>query len=476
MANGIKQYPAVLDAADSSKSRLPVVLDTLSPGGAFLSLYYGDGNYSNSRDWLPMDSSSDNGNWVYSAFSSNLTATSASYELFSEAEPVSYTAGWTNWTVVPYPVSGIGGWLNASGFTVSATSGVMACYRGAMIRTPLGISSVSYSYSYFRRYGSVPAAFGPYILYPEFQVYDLSNGDPASGTGLIFSHPVTALPQTGRTITHAIFNDGTALASQYVTSLGMIENLHQNAAPPYPAYPAQLSIAAATLDNTDAWFTVNRVAISPAYPLAPVVSAENPKYPSIGTWTSPVLDLGGRPGGKGIVQIQASVPAGTSVGFATRTSSDGVAFSPVSIEQAGGSQILSANSRYLKVVVYLHSTSNASTPVVQSVSVSYDDTAASEEVIGYPNPYWPDQGGYFIVDRLPGTGGVNVSILDGGLSLVRGLNQAGDFRYIGPNRRALWDGRNSQGEAVAPGLYYWRAFGDQGNLGSGVLIIQRDSH
>ena len=73
----------------------------------------------------------------------------------------------------------------------------------------------------------------------------------------------------------------------------------------------------------------------------------------------------------------------------------------------------------------------------------------------YPNPFNPET---WIPYHLANSGDVRITIYDGRGSLVRrlelGHQQAG--RYTSRSRAAYWDGRNTFGEPVASGIYFYQ--------------------
>jgi FlgD Ig-like domain len=90
----------------------------------------------------------------------------------------------------------------------------------------------------------------------------------------------------------------------------------------------------------------------------------------------------------------------------------------------------------------------------------------SDELI-YPNP---SSGAVNIAFSLEQTERIELSIFDESGRLVRrllsgDLVQAGQFQIV-------WDGRDSGGNKVPGGVYFWKIMGENGDSAAGKLILQ----
>ena len=116
-------------------------------------------------------------------------------------------------------------------------------------------------------------------------------------------------------------------------------------------------------------------------------------YASQGTWLSAPLDWGGTPQRAGTLAWQADVPAFTSLQLQTRSSADGVAWSPFSAPCANGGATAHPPARYVQVLATLSSTdpSGNSTPVLHALTLAQPELGngpllAPADVKILPNP------------------------------------------------------------------------------------------
>ena len=97
-----------------------------------------------------------------------------------------------------------------------------------------------------------------------------------------------------------------------------------------------------------------------------------------------------------------------------------------------------------------------------------DETAMDQN---YPNPFNPET---WIPYQLTEGSKVSITIYDATGTIVRslplGLKPAG--YYIGKERAAYWDGRNTHGETLASGLYFYQLKTDQISLLRKMVILK----
>lgn len=117
-------------------------------------------------------------------------------------------------------------------------------------------------------------------------------------------------------------------------------------------------------------------------------------YKSMGSWTSPVYDLGGRPSTQGRITWQQDLPVGTSIEIRTSTSQDLSTWSPWSPAYADpdGSNISSPNARYLRVSATLRADETLEfSPVLDGITVTYPDADPSVPILSstsHPRDLW----------------------------------------------------------------------------------------
>ena len=100
-------------------------------------------------------------------------------------------------------------------------------------------------------------------------------------------------------------------------------------------------------------------------------------------------------------------------------------------------------------------TKNVRFDVIESSSASPAATISSTELLpNYPNPFNPET---WIPYRLSKPASVTISIYDINGDIVRllslGHKDAGS--YVSQNKSAYWDGRNSNGDSVSSGIYFY---------------------
>ena len=75
--------------------------------------------------------------------------------------------------------------------------------------------------------------------------------------------------------------------------------------------------------------------------------------------------------------------------------------------------------------------------------------------LAYPNPFNPE---VWIPYELSNGGDVTIEIYNVLGQLIRSfdLGYKASGKYLGTNKAAYWDGRNSNGEHVSSGVYFYR--------------------
>ena len=89
----------------------------------------------------------------------------------------------------------------------------------------------------------------------------------------------------------------------------------------------------------------------------------------------------------------------------------------------------------------------------------------------YPNPFNPET---WIPYQLAKAGDVKISIYDAKGALVRTLalgHHSAGF-YTNKSRAAYWDGRNTLGERVASGIYFYQLQADDISLLRKMIILK----
>ena len=112
--------------------------------------------------------------------------------------------------------------------------------------------------------------------------------------------------------------------------------------------------------------------------------------------------------------------------------------------------------------------------VVEATQMAPQTTALPDEtqlLINYPNPFNPET---WIPYHLAESTGVKVSIYDSQGTLVRVLilgHQAAGY-YTSQSRAAHWDGRNTLGERVASGIYFYQLQTDEFSSMRKMVILK----
>ena len=89
----------------------------------------------------------------------------------------------------------------------------------------------------------------------------------------------------------------------------------------------------------------------------------------------------------------------------------------------------------------------------------------------YPNPFNPET---WIPYQLSKSSDVSITIYDARGVVVRRLplaHQPAGY-YIGRSRAAYWDGRNTLGECVASGIYFYQLQTDDVSLLRKMIILK----
>lgn len=95
----------------------------------------------------------------------------------------------------------------------------------------------------------------------------------------------------------------------------------------------------------------------------------------------------------------------------------------------------------------------------------------NENIIIYPNPFYPAQGELTISFMLCKDGIVNVKVFDVGYNLVRTIVE-GEKQEAGI-KLVTWDGTNQNGDRVVPGVYYIVVENLGGEFGVGKVAVCR---
>ena len=107
-------------------------------------------------------------------------------------------------------------------------------------------------------------------------------------------------------------------------------------------------------------------------------------------------------------------------------------------------------------------------PAAPTIALRADDT---QLLANYPNPFNPET---WIPYQLANSSDVQITIYDMRGIVVRALplgHQSAGY-YTGRSRAAYWDGRNSLGESVASGVYFYRLQTDETSLMRKMVILK----
>jgi hypothetical protein len=107
----------------------------------------------------------------------------------------------------------------------------------------------------------------------------------------------------------------------------------------------------------------------------------------------------------------------------------------------------------------------AAAPIIASLP---DDT---QLLPNYPNPFNPET---WIPYQLANASDVHITIYDTKGMLIHTLalgHQSAGY-YTGRSRAVYWDGRNSLGESVASGVYFYRLQTDESSLMRKMVILK----
>lgn len=213
--------------------------------------------------------------------------------------------------------------------------------------TNLGVpSSISFTYDVVSSSGTWTSPW-----------YD--SGSIAVNLSPVVSDSASYPSGTSSTITLNGSDDGSTVVSTY-----SVNNLNGNQTFSVAQHRYwQLVVSAATTDN------VNVPAIGGLYLL----------FGNSGTWTSPILDTGTNTNAYGSIMATTVLNGGT-VTFSTRSSPNGVTWSPYAVVSASG-QILSPVQRYLQTQVVITLGPGGVTPLILDITAGWVSGAGS---IKYP--------------------------------------------------------------------------------------------
>jgi hypothetical protein len=89
------------------------------------------------------------------------------------------------------------------------------------------------------------------------------------------------------------------------------------------------------------------------------------------------------------------------------------------------------------------------------VLASVDPVTDMDNIIGYPNPCYPDEGQRLYIDYIPKGSNPVVYIYNVAGELVRVLDEEEEIVSLPDRKRAIWDAKNDYGNEVAYGVYIY---------------------
>jgi hypothetical protein len=110
------------------------------------------------------------------------------------------------------------------------------------------------------------------------------------------------------------------------------------------------------------------------------------------------------------------------------------------------------------------STTNSDGQKVEGTTGGNDgDTTTPEKIKVWPNPFIPEPGHPMKFSNLTPGSSLRIYTLSG--KLVKKLNES--------SGEAIWEGKNTDGKSISPGLYIYVVTDTQGNKKTGKLAISK---